>query len=200
MITAQLFFAAASDAPHNPPIKAWLELEGSPNHHVVRFQRIAPNSAQISVCEVTTLTSTSPAAIVFATAVPASAPIKFVVAANTIASRGGNAFVETTAAIEFAVSLSPLMYSKTSATRMTVKISAMRGSRVFQDDMIDHVAGVAAPIHDLLQQFEQIFQKNHLQWRVRRAIVQIAQQLIDHLVRLAFNRLQLVVMFLDFLE
>src|SRR3954469_7368728 len=146
-MTAQLFLAAASEEPHSPPINAWLELDGSPNHHVVRLQMIAPSSAQISVCEVTTVGSTRPPAIVFATAVPASAPIKFVLAASKIASRGGNAFVETTAAIEFAVSLSPLMYSKTSATRMTVKISAMRGTRIFQNDMIDHVAGIAATVH-----------------------------------------------------
>ena len=33
-------------APHNPPINAWLELDGSPNHHVARFQMIAPINAQ----------------------------------------------------------------------------------------------------------------------------------------------------------
>src|SRR4051812_31715959 len=114
-MTFQLLSAAASDAPQRPPIKAWLELDGSPNHQVTRFQMMAPNNAQIKTCDVTTLVSTNPAATVFATAVPVRAPIRFVVAARIIAKRGGNAFVETTAAMELAVSLRPLIYSKTSA-------------------------------------------------------------------------------------
>ena len=48
---------------------------------------IAPTNAQISTTgvTVTTLVSISPVAIVFATAVPASAPIRFVDAASTTA-------------------------------------------------------------------------------------------------------------------
>src|SRR5690349_10503200 len=59
MITFQSPPAAPRAAPHNAPISAWLELDGSPNHHVIRFHTIAPSKAQISTCEVTTLVSTN---------------------------------------------------------------------------------------------------------------------------------------------
>src|ERR687885_761646 len=39
-----------SAAPTSPPISACDELDGSPNHHVSRFQAIAPSSAASSVC------------------------------------------------------------------------------------------------------------------------------------------------------
>src|SRR4051812_43267462 len=106
---------------------------------------IPPRSAQIRICEVTTLVSTSPAATVLATAVPDRAPIRFVLAAKTMAMRGVKALVETTAAMQFAVSCSPLMYSKTSATKMTVKINVMHLG-ILQNDMIDDVARVATAI------------------------------------------------------
>src|SRR5688572_21449034 len=38
--------AVARAAPHSPPIRAWLELEGSPSHQVIKFQTIAPSKAQ----------------------------------------------------------------------------------------------------------------------------------------------------------
>src|SRR5262245_58349231 len=119
--------AAASAAPHNPPIMAWLELEGMPKYHVIRFQTIPPSSAQISTSFVMekTFESSSPDEIVLATAVPHIAPIRFVQAAIAIASRGVSTFVETTVAMELAVSWKPLMYSKTSATRTTVRISVI---------------------------------------------------------------------------
>src|SRR5690349_3238603 len=57
IITLQSFRAAASDPPHKPPTSAWLELDGIPNHHVIRFQMIAPSNAQIRISEVTTFAS-----------------------------------------------------------------------------------------------------------------------------------------------
>ena len=48
--------------------------------------------------------STSPEEIVLATAVPHSAPIRFVLAASTTAWRGVRTLVETTVAMELAVS------------------------------------------------------------------------------------------------
>ena len=56
------------------------------------------------VCVVTNAESTSPAEMVFATAVPYIAPTRFVTAARMIAMRGVSTFVETTVAIELAVS------------------------------------------------------------------------------------------------
>src|SRR5215472_5652904 len=105
-ITFQLFPAAANAAPQRPPIKAWLELEGKPSHHVSKFQIIAPSKAQMMMSDVsdTSLASTSPEEIVLATAVPAIAPKRFVTAAITTAWRGVRTLVETIVAIELAVS------------------------------------------------------------------------------------------------
>src|SRR6186997_40364 len=51
-ITTFQFRAAATAAPTNPPTSAWLELLGSPARHVIRFQTMAPSSAQIRTsCE-----------------------------------------------------------------------------------------------------------------------------------------------------
>ncbi len=106
MITSQLLCAAASADPHNPPINAWLELDGNPNHHVTRFQMMAPTSAQMMMPEViaTALESTSPEVMVLATAVPHIAPNRLVTAANITAWRGVRTLVETTVAMELAVS------------------------------------------------------------------------------------------------
>src|SRR5215472_4482988 len=62
MMTCQLFAEAAKAAPQRPPMSAWLELEGSPNHQVRRFHAIAPSKAQMMMSEVieTIFASTSP--------------------------------------------------------------------------------------------------------------------------------------------
>src|SRR5215468_2721706 len=106
MMACQFPFEAAKAEPHKPPINAWLELEGRPNHQVSRFQRMAPSSAQMMTSEViaTSLESIRPEEMVLATAVPQSAPSKFVAAARITAWRGVRTFVETTVAIELAVS------------------------------------------------------------------------------------------------
>src|SRR5687767_7864047 len=53
----QLLCAAASAAPHSPPISACDEDDGNPRHQVIRFQMIAPSNVQISTCEVMLTTS-----------------------------------------------------------------------------------------------------------------------------------------------
>jgi hypothetical protein len=35
----------ATAAPTKPPTRVWEELDGSPNHHVIRFQEIAATTA-----------------------------------------------------------------------------------------------------------------------------------------------------------
>src|SRR5690606_3787088 len=118
---SQLLWAAASAAPQSAPIKACDDEDGRPRHHVIKFQMIAPDSAAMSTWDVTltTCVSTSPEAMVLATAVPMNAPIRFVVAARMIACPGVSTLVATTVAIEFAVSWKPLMNSKTSAVKIT---------------------------------------------------------------------------------
>ena len=100
--TPQSPFAVARAAPQSPPMRAWLELDGRPSHHVKIFQMIAPNSAQNTVSMSTALASTRPPLIVFATAVPAKAPMRFQKAAQIMAARGVSTFVETTVAIALA--------------------------------------------------------------------------------------------------
>jgi hypothetical protein len=102
--TDQLPPAVAIAAPQSPPISAWLELEGSPSHHVRRFHTIAPSSAQRIVDIVITSGSTIPLPMVDATAVPMSAPVRLKNAARVIAWRGVSTFVDTTVAIALAAS------------------------------------------------------------------------------------------------
>ena len=117
---------AAMAAPASPPTRAWEEEEGRPTYQVVRFQTIPPARAHTITWEVTSTTAWSirPEAMVFATAVPQSAPIRLATAASPTACIGESTLVATTVAMEFAVSWKPLMYSKTSAvtsTRMRVE-------------------------------------------------------------------------------
>ncbi len=76
---------------------------------MTRFQTIAPIRAAATTAGVVVLSSTSPAPIVLATAVPANAPMKLNAVAMMIALRGERARVATDVAIEFAVSWKPLM-------------------------------------------------------------------------------------------
>src|SRR5690349_5330781 len=98
MIACQLPAAAASAAPHRPPISACDELDGNPHHQVIKSQIVAPSSAQISSCGVivTIPASIRPDEIVFATAVPHMAPSRFVAAASSTAWPGLSTLVATT--------------------------------------------------------------------------------------------------------
>ena len=70
---------------------------------------MAPTRAAMTTAWVVVASSTRPAPIVLATAVPANAPMKLNEAAMRIASRGWSALVATDVAIAFAVSWNPLM-------------------------------------------------------------------------------------------
>ena len=88
-----------------------LEELGIPSRQVTRFQTIAPTRAAATiVCPSAPAgVSARPDEIVFATAVPVSAPTKLAVADMRIACSGRRARVETDVAIAFAVSWKPLM-------------------------------------------------------------------------------------------
>ena len=101
--------AATIVAPIRPPMSAWLDELGMPNHHVMRFQAMAPTSAAATIACVTAASSTRPLAIDLATAVPANAPMKLNAAAISTATRGESARVATDVAIALAVSWKPLM-------------------------------------------------------------------------------------------
>src|ERR1700746_1963866 len=104
LITDQWRCAVATAAPPRPPISAWLELEGNPNHHVVMFQMNAARTALRTVPIVTTSASTKPLPTVGATAPPRSAPVRLKNAAIAIACRGVRTLVETTVAMALAAS------------------------------------------------------------------------------------------------
>src|SRR5688500_14415515 len=102
--------------------------------------------------------------MVLATAVPHSAPTRLVAAARATACIGVSTLVATTVAMEFAVSWKPLMYSNTSAVRMTsrTRVSTARASGVLEDDVVRHHAGLAAAIDGFLKQFEEVLHQQHL--------------------------------------
>ena len=91
-------------APKSPPINACEELDGRPNHHVIKFHITAASKAQNITCKVIASLAIIPAPIVFATLTPSKAPIHSKTAPNNTACLGDNTFVETIDAIEFAQS------------------------------------------------------------------------------------------------
>jgi hypothetical protein len=100
---------AAIVAPSRPPMRAWLEELGRPSHQVIRFQVMAPMRAAATTTWVVVCSSTRPAPMVLATAVPAKAPMKLKEAAMRSAYWGRRARVATDVAIALAVSWKPLM-------------------------------------------------------------------------------------------
>ena len=90
-------------------MSAWLLELGSPRHQVSRFQAIAPMSAADTTAGVVVFSSTRPAPMVLATAVPANAPMKLNAVAMPSAASGLSARVATDVAIALAVSWKPLM-------------------------------------------------------------------------------------------
>src|SRR5438477_4428406 len=125
LMTDQFPCAVAKAAPQRPPIRAWLELEGKPNHQVVMFQMNAASTAASTVHIVTISVSTKPFPTVVATAPPRSAPVRLKNAAIAIACRGVSTLVETTVAMALAASWKPLLYSKITAARTTMRKSNM---------------------------------------------------------------------------
>src|ERR671931_2454973 len=141
-----------SAAPTSPPISAWDELDGRPNHHVRRFHAIAPKSAASTVCCVARFASMRPLATFFATAVVTKAPARFATAAISTATRGVTARVPTEVAIAFAVSWKPFVKSNPRATTMTMTRSAsFNGSTVLHDDGLEDVGRVLARVDGLLE-------------------------------------------------
>src|SRR5690606_9491497 len=204
MIESQLLLVAASAAPISPPINACEDEDGSPNHQVIRFQVMPPSSAHRISCEPTSITPASirPEAMVLATAVPASAPIRFMLAARPTACIGESTLVATTVAIELAVSWNPLMYSNTSAVITTIRTRvSMVGARsgVLEHDFVGDHAGLAAAVDGLLEDLEELLEQEHLQ-RIELARIDVPVQLEHQPVGLVLQRPQAVVERLHRLE
>ena len=111
---------ATSVAPTTPPIRACDELDGSPRYQVTRFQVIAPISPAKTMLSVIALGSTTPLAIVVATASERNAPTTLRRAERPTATRGGSARVAIDVAIALAVSWNPLVKSNASAVPTTI--------------------------------------------------------------------------------
>src|SRR4051812_48400861 len=93
--------------------------DGSPNHHVARFQQIAPTRPPKTTVGVIAPASTIPPATIAATFSEMNAPTKFRQAASVTAMRGASAPVAMVVAIAFAVSWKPLVKSKLRAAATT---------------------------------------------------------------------------------
>ncbi len=92
-------------APTSPPTSVCEELDGSPHHHVIRFQTMAATRAAAITLRFITSGSTTPFPIVVATLRGKMVKaIKLKVAARRTAEKGDSTFVETTVAIAFAES------------------------------------------------------------------------------------------------
>src|SRR3954453_14583967 len=102
-----------------PPIRACEEDDGIPNHHVTRFQLIAPIKPAKTSLGVTTSALTIPLAPVAATVIEMKAPTKFRLAAMPTPTRGLSAPVAIVDDMDLAVSWKPLVKSKTNATAPT---------------------------------------------------------------------------------
>src|SRR5690606_11723166 len=191
----QSLCAAASAAPHRPPIRACEDEDGRPSHQVIRFQLMPPSSAHSSTCEVTftTSVSTSPEAMVLATAVPMNAPIRFIVAASITAEPGDSTLVATTVAIELAVSWKPLMNSNTSAasTTTSTRVSIGPASAVLQRDFVGNHAGLAAAVDRLLEDLEELLEQEHF-GRVQFPRVDVAVQFEYQAIGFVLDHPQLV--------
>ena len=98
--------------PTSPPMSACEDEDGRPNHHVVRFQMIAPSRPHSTMVR-PWLTAKPPVSMVSltvcATFWPSSAPTKFMTAARVSATRGVRARVEIDVAIALAASWKPLV-------------------------------------------------------------------------------------------
>src|ERR1041385_798190 len=125
------------------------------------------------------------------------APINSHTAAKAIPCPAVNTLVATTVAIELAASWNPLMSSNTNATITTTRTKRtapvmLRGLGMFENDMENDIAGVAAAVEDLLDQFVEIFQDDDVD-STEIAVVKAAQRFDHQFVGFAFNMLEGVV-------
>lgn len=119
--TTELQPELATAAPTSPPTRVCDELDGSPSHHVIRFQVIAATKAEAITVRFITSGFITPFPIVVATfGSKIRKAMKLKNAAIDTAATGERTFVETTVAIEFAESWNPLMKSKIKTSPITI--------------------------------------------------------------------------------
>src|SRR6202047_1554238 len=146
-------------APAMPPIRACELLEGSPSHHVKRFQQSPPiNAPNITAASITS-SATIPVPTVSATCSPKKRKAtKLKNAAQITAYCGRSTRVEKTVDTELAASCSPLRASNVSAIAMSaIRAKELRATsigqawvrplHIFDDDGADLVGHILAAIH-----------------------------------------------------
>ena len=107
----------ASAAPTRPPTSACEDDDGMPNHQVMTFQMMAPDSAPKITALSTMAGSMMPEPTVIATCRPNTRKaMKLKNAAHTTAACGVSSRVDTISAMELAESWKPFMKSNSSAT------------------------------------------------------------------------------------
>ena len=112
---------SASAAPTSPPTSACPELDGSPRHHVTRFQAVAPASPAPIVSTATSGSTCTILPIVFATAVPSTtAPSMLKTDESAIAWPGVAPRVATSVAIALAASWNPFVTANASARAIAI--------------------------------------------------------------------------------
>src|SRR5467141_410251 len=147
-----------------PPTRAWDELVGNPNHHVMTSQEMAPVRTASSSQAVTIFGSIVPFPIVEATLTPKTkAATKLKNAAQSTATRGVRTLVETTVATELAASWNPFMKSNpraTTTTRTTISNGTVVDTRrtsswlgILQDNVPDHLNNILTLVGNCLHQF-----------------------------------------------
>ena len=146
-----------SRTPIIPPISAWLELEGRPRYHVIRFQVIAPTRPGEDDVERDRVRVDEAARDRRRDREGDERAGEVQDAAERTASRGESARVETLVAIEFAVSWKPFVKSKKSATATTRRARSVHGALgVLHDDVPDHVRGRLAGVERVLERLEDV--------------------------------------------
>src|SRR6266508_5368422 len=115
--------------------------------------------------------------MVFATAVPESAPTKLSPAAMRIACHGASTRVAMTVAMAFAVSWNPLMKSKTTAAS-TTRPSRTRTLSMLDGDPLEHVGDVLEPVGHGLEVLVDLLPARHLE-----PVVAVVQEIAQRLAR-----------------
>src|SRR5690606_22560107 len=153
----------AMPAPSSPPISAWLDEEGMPLSQVITFQAMAPISAPNTTAGLTTSLSMIPLPTVPATwSPPIQEAAKLPAAPKITAINGERSCVETTVAIEFAASCSPLRKSNASARAISATSSGKASScicprsasGVVDREAVDMVRHVLEGVRNLLEVLE----------------------------------------------
>src|SRR6202165_1776934 len=151
--TAEKLPIEATPAPTRPPIRAWVELLGSPKNQVIRFQAIAPRRAAM----MTTIPALkeSVLAIVLATlewntSTVTRAPRRLKTADRATAWPAVRARVEMEVAIALAVSWKPLVKSKATAT---TTVAMRRPSSILDRHRLQDVGSMLAGVH---RRFEKV--------------------------------------------